>query len=168
MFEKNKELQRAIDKLYTELKDEEYGSKYSWEELRNLAGLRPTIGKNEVYYVTNKVCLMLMAYEQKYLDTVHKYGKRIVNPEEHGILAKKKAKKSVKIYRKAGAIIACTNMDKLTEEQKKQMIDNANKFSTLEMFAQEMLKKKQIGKTSKDNIKTASLFLDAIKMFTDK
>lgn len=168
MYEKNKELQRAIDRLYNELKDSEYNSRYSWSELARLAGLHQSIGKEIIYYIANKVCLMLMTYDQKYLDTVRSFGKRIVEPKDHGVLAKKKAKKSVKIYRKAGAIIACTNMDKLTDEQKATMVESANKYNTLEMFASEMLRKKQLSKSSKSDIKKAGLFLDAIKLFTDK
>lgn len=167
MFEKNKQLQQAIDTLYENLKDEEYGKKISWNKLKALAG-NESLSKDNLYYVANKVCLMLMRNNQRYLETVRKAGKRIINPDEHQLVAKKKVNKSVRIYRNAGAILASTNMDELTEEQKQQVIESANKYSTLEMFTLEMLKKKKIGKSNKEDVRTASLFLDAIKMFAGK
>ena len=163
MFEKNKQLQKAINNLYNFLKKEEYGSKYSWAKLKEISG----VTKDEhIYYVANRVCLMLMRNDQKFLETERTYGKRIVNPSEHGLIAKKTANKSVKIYRKAGAVLASTNMEELSEDQKKDVIDAANKYNTLEMFANEMFKKKQIGNASKSDVKTAGLFLDAIKLFS--
>ena len=167
MFEKNKKLQNAIDKLYSILKDEEYGNTYSWNKLALLSGM-PNTNKQDIYYIANKVCLLLMKHDQKYLITEHGSGKRIVIPSEHNLIAKKTANKSVKIYRKAGAVIASTNLDKLNDEEKNEIIQAANKYSTLEMFTNEMLKKKKIGQSSKEDVKTASLFLDTIKMFADK
>jgi len=167
MFEPNKQQQDAINKLYNKLKDEPYGARFSWDELKDLSGL-DDVDKGVVYYIANKVCLMLMVTDQKYLATEFKYGKRIVNPNEHELIAKKTASKSVKIYKKAGAVLASTNMDELSEDEKRTVVDAANKYSTLEMFTNEMLKKKKIGEVGKDDLKTAGLFLDAIKMFAKK
>jgi hypothetical protein len=167
MFDHNKQLQKAIDTLYEKMKSLNYGDRFSWNKLAQMSDLS-TKDMNKVYYVTNKVCLMLMKNDQKYLETEHKYGKRIINPQEHQLIAKKTANKSVRIYKKAGAVLASTNMEELTDEQKKEVIEAANRYNTLEMFTTEMLKKKQIGIAGKTDVRTASLFLDAIKLFTDK
>ena len=166
MYAKNKLLEKAINRLYERVRTEEYGCKFTWEELRVISGLDGE-DKANLYYVANKVCLMLMEHDQKYLETLAGYGKRIVNPSEHNLIAKKKVARSVKIYRKAGSILASTNLDKLSEDEKLSIINEANKYRTLEMFTSEMLKKKQIGKSSKGDVKTAGLFLDAIKMFSE-
>lgn len=167
MFDKNKKLQEAINNLYVDLKDKDYGQVFTWEEIAKKSGLNNP-DKNLVYYVANKVCLMLMVHDSRYLATEHGKGKKIIKPEEHTLYSKKKAQRSVKIYRQAGAIMHATNMDLLSAEQKKEAIDNANKWSTLQMFAEEMLKKKQIGKSSIPDVRTAGLFLDAIKLFSKK
>lgn len=167
MFERNKMLEKAVERLYEIVRKEKYGTKFTWDEIAHLSGIDGD-DRQKLYYVANKVCLLLMRNDQKYLETVANHGKRIVNPSEHNVLAKKKVNRSVKIYRKAGNILASTNLDELDEEQKNEVITSANKYRTLEMFTTEMLNKKQIGKSSKDDIKTAGLFLDAIKMFSDK
>ena len=163
----NKKIQFAVDRLYKELKDIDYGKEYKWEELMELAGLPKDANMSEIYYIANKVCLMMMQFDQKYLVTVVGVGKRIINPAEHSVVAKHKVKRSVRLYRQAGAVLSSTNTDMLTSDQKRQVIEDANKYSTLEMFANEVLKKKQIGISTKDDNRTAGLFLDAIKMFTD-
>ena len=93
---------------------------------------------------------MMMQFDQKYLVTVVGVGKRIINPAEHSVVAKHKVKRSVRLYRQAGAVLSSTNTDMLTSDQKRQVIEDANKYSTLEMFANEVLKKKQIGISTKD------------------
>ena len=169
MFEKNRQLEKAINNLYTEIKDKEYNDKLSWEELKKLCNVPGmVVSKQQLYYVVNKVCVLLMTHDRKFLVGVMGFGKRIINPDEHSVVAKKVVKKSVKIYRKAGTILASTNMDELNDKQKQEVIESANKYSTLELFASEVIRKKEIGKSSKGDVKTASLFLDAIKLFADK
>lgn len=167
MYKPNKELQNAINVLYEFLKNENYGKSYSWHELSSLAGFK-TFNSDNIYYVANRVCLMLMRNDKRYLQTVHGVGKRLINPNEHQLFAKKTANKSVKIYKKAGAILASTNMDELNDDQKREVIEAANKYTTLEMFTQEMLSKKRIGVSGKSDVRTASLFLDTIKAFSGK
>lgn len=164
-FAKDELLQKKINILYENLKGRPYDTKITWKEIKNIIGLDDI---RQVYYVANKVCLLLMYHDSKYLATEHGVGKRIIKPNEHDVVAKKNVKKSVKIYKKSGAILASTNMDLLTDDEKDRVIVNANKYATLEMFANEMLKKKEIGKKSPDDVRTASLFLDAIRMFTQK
>lgn len=167
MFEKNKVLQKAINTLYEQLKEEQYGKKFSWKTLRIMIGEEgQEMTQDNLYYVVNKAGLLLMGNDQKFLMSIYKYGKRIINPREHTIIAKKTISKSVKIYRKAGQVLASTNMDKLTKEQKTDVIESANKYKTLEMFATEIIKRKKIGVRKEEDIKNASIFLDTIKMFT--
>jgi hypothetical protein len=59
-------------------------------------------------------------------------------------------------------------MDNLSDDEKKQIIMDANKYTTLEMFAKEVLQKKKIGITKKEDIAKASLFLDAVKLFSNQ
>lgn len=165
MFSKNKELQRAVDKLYENIKDCKYGEKFSWGVLKELSG-NEKLKKQELYYVVNSACLLLMQNDMKYLQSIHGFGKYIIEPREHNIVAKKKAKKSVKIYRTAGQVLASTNLELLTEDQKREVVDSANKYSTLEMFSQEMLKKRKLSSAKKEDILNASFFLDAIQLFS--
>jgi hypothetical protein len=165
-FIKNKVLETAIMNLYNSLKDEPYGQQFSWKDIAQRTKLKDKLTQDNLYYIANKVCLLLMSSDNRYLETKQGYGKRIIKPEEHNYVAKKKVKSSVKIYHKAGQILASTNMDELTEEQKKQIIYDANKYSTLEMFAKEILQKKKIGVSQKEDLSKASLFLDTIKLFT--
>jgi len=164
MFDINKELQVAINKTYEAVHDHEHGATFTWDELRAFTGLR-SASKEKMYYIANKVCLMLMRHDSKYFDTIPGKGKRIILAEEHGVIAKKTVNKSVRIYRKAGAILASTDMDKLSEDQKRDVIEKANKYATLELFAKEVLKTKKIGKNTPDQIEKAGLFLDTIKLF---
>lgn len=166
MFEKNKKIQDCVDRLYGVLKDAEYGSEYTWEELDAISGFGGDMKGS--YYIANKVCSRLMVFDQRFLVTIQNFGKKIINPSEHSVMAKKTIKKSVKVYKRAGSILACTNMDKLTEEQKVEVVENANKYSTLQLFASELLKKKKIGGGGGSDRQTAGLFLDVIKMFTEK
>jgi len=165
IIKENVIIQGAIRTLYDAMREKEYGEKFAWDELRQMTGVID-LPLDRLYYVCNKVCLLLMEHDQKYLETINSYGKRIILPSEHGIVANKKVKRSVRIYRKAGAVLTSTNMGELTDDQKKQIVYDANKYSTLEMFAREMLNKKQLGKSEEEDGSKASLFLDAIKLFT--
>lgn len=162
-------IEKAVTQLYDNLKDTEYGSRYTWHRLKELSGFgNREIKQETLYYVANKVCVLLMQQEQKYLETEIGYGKRIIRPNEHVGASRKIVKRSVRIYRKAGEISGSTNFDNLTEREKQEAIEHANKWRTLEMFSKELLKSKRIGTVKKEDVATAGIFLDAIKAFTDK
>ena len=165
-FDSDKQIEKAVNQLYDALCDAPYDTRFSWDELRDLAGLSKKTTMQRMYYVVNKVCVLLMGGAQRYLVTEMGNGKRIIKPGEHQLEAKKKVKRSVRIYRAAGHILASTNMDELSEEQKREVMENANKYATMEMFSRELLSKKRIGSASSDNVRLAGVFLDTIKLFT--
>lgn len=139
-FKKNPNLEICINKLYLNLKDMEYGAKFSWNELATMCG--PTgkiISATQLYYVVKVVDGMMQAADKKLLGNVRSYGKRIINPEEHSLLARRTVKRSVKIYKKAGMILHATNLDKLDKHQQKEIMSDAQKYKTLEFFAKEAL-----------------------------
>lgn len=166
MFKRNIFYEKAITTLYENIRGSDYGTKYSWKDLQKLAGLEnKQVDIECIYYIANKVCLLMMQSDQRFLMTVPSFGKRIINPVEHSAVAKKKVKHIAMGYRDVGKVIASTNMDMLSQEQKNQVVEDANRYSTLEMFANEMLKKKSVGIVKKNDVLTAGLFLDVIKMF---
>ena len=165
LMEKNPVLDRCVNQLYEAIKESAYNTKYSWDQLKSLAGLR-SMKQETLYYVVNKVCLLMMANNQRYLVTECKYGKRVILPSEHGIAAHNTIKKSARVYRKAGAIIASTNMEELSEAERNDIIDRANRYSTLEAFSNEILRRKRVGVDVKESARMANVFLDAVKLFT--
>lgn len=146
--EKNQKIERAIKELYNILKEKPYNTQLSWKEIKEMTK-EEELTKEQIYYITEKVNEMMMSYDSKYLVTVYKIGKRIINPNEHKIEARKTVKKSTKMYKKAGAILASTNLDELKPEEKQQIIEDANKFRTLELFTERLLKKKKITQEQK-------------------
>ena len=84
---------------------------------------------------------MLLLSERKYLDTSHGRGKRILNPDEHILTARKTVRRSAKLYRKAGHQLAATNCDMLNEEGRNRVLEEARKWSTLEHLHNELLRK---------------------------
>ena len=164
----NPVLEYAAEKLYSAIKDADYGSKFSWDELECLGGFKKgEVKRSQLYIVVAKVCLLLMVNDKKYLYTVHGFGKRIIEPIEHSVVAKNKVKRSVKIYRKAGEVLGSTNMDCLSSDEQKQIIHEANKYRTLQTFTNELLNKKKVGHSTDDSRDLAGFFLDAIKLMSD-
>jgi len=166
MIKKNKKIENAINNIYEEIKSCDYDTKFNWDKLAKMTKIL-SIKKEDLYYILGKVNLLLMQFDQKCLITIHGFGKRIINPKEHDLLAKKTAKKAVKQYKKAGAIISSTNLNELNEEEQKNIIESANKYHTLEMFTSEILKKKKIGTYNKIDSRSAGLIMDTMKFFSD-
>jgi DNA polymerase III delta prime subunit len=166
IIKKNEMLELATNTLYDKLKTAEYGSRHSWDDMRKMAGLPSGIKKESVYYVASKVRWLLMRYDNRLLQTVAGFGKRIAKPEEHSGAAKKKVRKSVKVYKEGGAILASTNMEMLTEEQRNEVMEQAGKYRTLEWFASELLKTKRIGHSAPTDQIAAGHFLDMIKFMS--
>ena len=137
-FEKNPKVQRAIVELYEFIKTVDHGTDISWEDLKAKTGL-PAVSQDLLYRIVNKVNELLIT-DSKYMSTVHGFGKRILNPTEHRVEAKKKVKSSARIYKKAGLILASTDMDRLDEQEKIRVIEEAKKWQTLEHIHTELLK----------------------------
>ena len=137
-FEKNPRIQRAIRVLYEFMRELEYGTEISWDDLKLRTEL-PSISQQTLYRIVNKVNDLLIT-DSKYMSTVHGFGKRILKPTEHRVEAKKKVKSSARIYRKAGTILASTNMDSLDEQERNRVIEEAKKWQTLEHIHTELLK----------------------------
>jgi hypothetical protein len=161
---KRKKIDEATIKLYNNLKDENYNTTITWEQLLQLTET-PNLTKPELYYVVLRTNDLLMLNNQKHLKTIQGIGKRIINPNEHTIEARKTAKRSVNVYRKAGKIIASTNLDLLAPEEKSQVIEDAKKWKTLEFFTNEMLKRKAIAKTSNETTDSLSFVVNIVDFF---
>jgi hypothetical protein len=160
----NKENKLLIQKMYDHLKTKEYGVSFSWDELASVIG-KPNIERELLYDLVNHVNKKLMYYDKKYLDTIHGFGKRIILPNEHGEVSRKDVKSAVRKYRKAGKIIACTNMEELDTYQQEQIKSDAYKWRTLEFISAELSRKKQISSNIKKE-KNEDLVLDVIKLFS--
>jgi hypothetical protein len=161
---RNFNLERGIDNLHKVLKEAEYGKEFSWADLSKMA--KTILSKPQLYYVVNQVGERLEEQDHRVLVTSRGVGKRIINPSEHIVVATKLGKKSARIYTKALKKVNATNLDLLSPEEQKATLLQADRFKTMKLFADEMLKSKKIGKvTSKDN-QTASLFLDVVKLLT--
>lgn len=159
-FKKNPKTEKAINTLYESIRELPYDQRISWGELNKRTGT--TLSVENLYYVVQRVNDLMMANDSKYMETVHGFGKRIINPSEHSTVARKKVRKSVKIYRKAGAILASTNMDELNEDQKTQILSDAKKWQTLELVHNELLKKKEKKLTTEQ--KESKIMLDMISL----
>lgn len=142
IIQKNMQIDLATRKLYDYLHTMDYGQTITWQELANNSGAQ--LSQTQLYYVCNAVNEMLMSNVSRCLTSVTGVGKRIINPSEHSMSARKTAKRSVRIYEKAGKILASTNLDKLSDDEKNQVINDANKFRTLQLFTEVALKKKQL------------------------
>lgn len=167
-FEKNPLLEKFIDNTYNNIKDDDYGVSYSWGELKEIASenTEQKPSQQQLYYILNKVNLLLML-ESKYLKTIIGFGKRILKPNEHVLESRKIVKQASKRYRKAGSIIGSTNMDKLNQDEKKDVITAANKWRTLEMFHNELIKTKKI-KDESLNKQSTKFILDYLELFGGK
>jgi hypothetical protein len=170
LTKKNFEIEKAVKKLYEAVKDTEYDKKFSWADLKRLSGLENKSDKiDTLYYVVNKVNSMLMVNNQRFLITQYGFGKRVIRPDEHSGVAKGEVKKSIKKYRRAGAILACTNIDDLSESQKTEVINSANKYRTLELFTSDILRRKSISDMSnKEKLQTADLLINTMDLFKKK
>ena len=162
-FKKDVVLQRAIDNLYNALKESEYGKSYSWDELYRLCGVKE-LSLPKLYYICLRVNAILAAHDSRYMVTEHGRGKRMLNPREHDDKAKAKVKESIKKYKAAGQILASTNVDLLTSDEKKRIVDDANRFRTLELFTTELLKKKKL--TNKAKAEQASIAFDMLRFIS--
>jgi len=166
MFTRNRDIDLAVNNLYEKVKNAEYGSRYSWKQFLDMTGIKTPFTKNQLYHILGRVSSLMMANDMRVFTTIHGYGKRIINPDEHNITAKKQIKRSVKLYRNAGGILAATNLDLLNEEQKNEVISDANRYRTLELFAVEVLKKKTLPHLEGAE-NPANLILDMIKLFSN-
>jgi hypothetical protein len=165
-FKKNILIEKAINNLFNSIKDEDYNSQFEWDELAYRCGITPKPTKQQLYCILQKVN-NLMGAEQKYLKTVCGFGKRIINPNEHGIEATRTVKKSARIYKKSGAILASTNMGKLTQEEQNQIMQQANKYKTLEMMSEQLINRRFINK-ERSYEKVGTLFLDFMKLIKEE
>jgi hypothetical protein len=165
VYEQNKELNECKKILYDFFKDKEYGVSFSWEEIKKvLVGYK--LNKQQLYLVLSIVNKMLVT-DQRQLETIHGWGKRILCPKEHVGASRKVIKQATKKYRHAGRIINATNMEMLSEDEKREAIDAANKWRTLELFTNELTKKKQITDDHVDP-RTAKTVMDVIKLLSNK
>lgn len=161
----NPEVVYATNNIYEALKTKEYGTQFTWDDLAKFSKLTNP-PKPLLYYCTNRANKLLMMHDSRFLQNVHGLGKRILNPNEHAVTAKRTAQKSVRMYRKAGQILACTNVDQLTGDEKEQVIRDANRWRTLELFSSEMMKNKQIktdADMSPENVRQAIDFIEFFK-----
>jgi len=169
MIRTDKFLEEHTGILYNELKNKEYGEKLSWENLRKLANLDRSVDMDTLYYIANKCCIMLMANDKKYLKTIFGYGKMIIEPNQHIGESKRKVKQSVKKYIIAGKILNATNMEMLSLEEQKEVIEKANKFSTLKMFTEEILLERKTlpDKRKSKDMRRTELISDIVTLLTD-
>jgi hypothetical protein len=152
-FERDERIVRAVERLYNQLKDAAYGTTYSWDDIKLLTGL-PQVSRERLYYISSRVNDLLL-HDSRYLETLMGVGKRLLNPEEHRVSARKQVKRSAKIYRKAGNILAATNLDAIESvDERKKVISDANKFRTMELLHNVMLKKgsKKLGGSSSEKV----------------
>ena len=161
---RNFNLERGIDNLHKVMKNVEYGKELTWDEMSKIA--KVTLSTPQLYYVVNKVGEMLEEQDHRVLVTSRGVGKRIINPNEHIGVATKLGKKSARIYNKALKKVNATNMDLLNPEEQKATLLQADRFRTMKLFADEMLKSKKVGKVTSKDSQTASLFLDVVKLLT--
>jgi hypothetical protein len=164
------EIDAAINSLYAVLKDKPYGSKFSWEQLAEYAGdniIQNSDGKSTLYYIVSQSGILLMRHDQRFLQTELGYGKRIIHPKEHGTIARRTVGRSVRLYRNAGLILAATNMDELTPQQKQEVILDANRYRTLALFTETLLNSKKLGVVETEDPSKAGFFLDLIKTLSE-
>jgi hypothetical protein len=139
-FERDDKIAKAVDKLYQHLKNADYGTEYSWADVKLLTGL-PQVSQERTYYIASRVNDLLLG-DSRYLETVPGVGKRLLNPDEHRVSARKQVKRSARIYRKAGKILAATNIDEISSvDERQKVISDANKFRTMELLHDVMLRK---------------------------
>lgn len=163
MIKKSKELTECVDSVYNYLKGKEYDSRFSWEDLKQATG-NMAVTKNRLYYILSRVNEMLMTTDSRCLQNVNGFGKRIIRPQEHVLVARKTVKRSVNIYKNAGRILGSTDLDRLDDDEKKEVVDDANKFRTLQLFTSELLKKKSLKDTRDIPKEDAGFLLDVIKL----
>jgi len=158
----NKELKVWVEQIYSILKDKSYGVSFSWDELASIIN-NPAISRAKLYQIIDKVNNKLMVNNRKYLETISGFGKRIIQPSEHSEVSRRSVKGAVRKYRKAGQVIASTNMDSLDEFQRKQIESDAMKWRTLELIGSEMSRKKVL---VKDKDVKDDLVSDVIRLFS--
>jgi len=160
----NKLYKDWAEKLYNFLKGQRYGFSISWTELAGFIG-QPNLEREKLYVIIDKVNNRLMFNEQMYLETISGFGKRIIEPKEHSEVSRKSVKSAVRKYRKAGRIIASTNVSELDDYQRRQIENDAMKWRTLELISSEMARKRVVN--SKGDVKQ-DLVSDVIRLFSDE
>lgn len=165
-FQHNVAFEKAINTLSEKLSVADYDSKFSWDELKSLCKAGVDLSRKDLYYILSKVNKLLMQNNQRALVSIQGFGKRILKPNEHSTVARKEAKKSARIYRKAGQIINATNLDGLNSDERLRVIEDANRWRTLEMFQNEILKKPTL--QHKSEVEKKALLFDMMKIFGEK
>jgi len=143
-FKRRPETEESIFQIYNQVKDLDYGVSLNWDKLEKMSGY--VMSRERLYDVVDAVNRLLMSKHQKYMETIIGEGKRIVLPNEHSLAARKKVKESARIYRKAGLILASTNMNMLTNDEKEQIIRDSNRWRTLELVHNELINKRTLSK----------------------
>lgn len=139
-LKKNLMLERCMHNLYSHLKNADYDEFFTWEQLEGMAAASDKLTKQQLYYVVNKTNEMLLFEDRKCLATISGVGKRVMRPEEHREAARKRVRTSVSAYKRAGAILAATNLDRLSEDEKSKVVMDMNKWRNLQMLTEEAIK----------------------------
>lgn len=136
----------------------------SWEEVKQAIAV-PIKDERMLYYICRKANELLHP-NAKHLETIFGYGKKLLEAEEHITAGRKYNKKSANNLKRSGEIYAATNMDELTADQKVELLDEARKWSSMELLHKELLRKKPGEVTS--GIETHKIAFDLVKHLTGK
>jgi len=161
MYENNIKRQQRIDKMIEYVSSLNYGDMIPYSDIKNIIGVNPQT--QEGYLIMTKVNHALVT-KQMHLKTIMGKGRRLLNPSEHLDESRNKVKKALNPIKDSKQILESTNIDKLTDEQKKEVISEANKWKIMvsvfnEVRKQPMILSDEDAKKYKiDKFKILSLF----------